>query len=72
MTQHPKNRREFFETTAAAALAGSLIANADAAAEDRSVPRVPKVPKIPRKRIAIITTLWASFRQALSDENQPG
>ena len=62
MTQHPKNRREFFETTAAAALAGSLIANADAAAEDRSVPRVPKVPKIPRKRIAIITTLWAYLR----------
>ena len=65
-THHDQTRREFLETSAATALTSSLVATSDAAVENRSTPAES------RKRIAIITTLWASFRQALSDENQPG
>ena len=55
-SHHDETRREFLETTAATALTGSLVAAADGAVENRSASVTS------RKRIAIITTLWAYLR----------
>ena len=53
-TRITETRREFLETTTATALAGSLVGTSSG---DEQKPPAGK-PR-PKKRIAIITTLWA-------------